>query len=77
MEGMSKYGKEKGFSLRRVAFRLGDVREQLLRRRKTAKSAEPAANVKANDAVEGQEERPSTSSGGKSIGIDTREEEVV
>lgn len=79
MEIMSKYGKEKGFSLRRAAFRLGDIREQLIRRRKTAKSAEPTNGVnKTSDAAEGQKQRPSTSSGRKSssIGINGTEEVI-
>ncbi|KAJ9105328.1 hypothetical protein QFC21_001696 [Naganishia friedmannii] len=79
LEAMSKYGKEKGFSLRRAALRLGDIREQLIRRRKTAKSVEPKAGARTSDVVQGQEERPSTGSGRKSLstGINGAEEEIV
>ncbi|KAJ9120852.1 hypothetical protein QFC22_002786 [Naganishia vaughanmartiniae] len=79
LEGLSKYGKEKGFSLRRAAFRLGDIREQLIRRRKPGKSAEPTAGARTSDIAENAAHRPSTSSGSKSlsVGINGAEEEVV
>lgn len=48
----SKYGKEKGFSLQRAAFKLGGLREQLIKRHKTIVSnGAPGTGTRPAEAI--------------------------
>jgi hypothetical protein len=48
----SKYGKEKGFSLQRAAFKLGGLREQLIKKHKTIVSnGAPGTGTRSAEAI--------------------------